>query len=203
MARDNAARGLALKAVPHPGYIAGNWYAPPVAGTVAAGGALSIGSVRLIPFYLSKTITVSDLGCQITTLAAAGNIRLAIYRGDPATGRPTGTAVVETGNISTAAAGALSAAVTAAATLAPGLYFMAVNSDNATVVLQCLTTAQTATTMLVGSTTFGNIANAASGALLLYTFASAFGAFPDLTGQTLVENNSTANSWGLVYMKAA
>lgn len=184
----------------HPGYIAGNWYAPPLGGAAQAGGALAVGSVRLIPFFLTRPITVSDLGCRITTLAAAGNIRLAIYRGVSSTGRPTGTAVVETGNISTAAAGPFSAAVTAA-TLQPGLHFMAVNSDNATVILQSLGTAAITPSVIVGSTTLANLTWNATGAQITYTFASAFGAFPDLAGQTLVEAQSSG--WGLVYMKAS
>lgn len=201
MAVDNTARGLAIKAPPHPGYVAGNWYSPPLTGAVGAGAALASGSVKLMPFYLSKPIIVSDLGCRITTLSGGGNVRLAIYRTD-ATKKPTGTALVETGNISTAATGALSAAVTAQQMLSPGLYYMAVNADNATVVLQILTNTTNAPTVIVGSTTLANVTSAGTAANIAYSFASAFGAFPDLTGQALTEN-APSSAWGLVYMKAA
>lgn len=185
----------------HPGFIAGKWY-PAAVGSVGAGAALANGSVRLRAFYLPRQIRISDLGCRITTLSAGGNVRLGIYRTDAATNLPTGTAVVETGNISTAATGPVSAAVSAAATLAPGFYYMAVNADNATVVLQTFGTEATAATNLMGSATLATVAWAAGGASFIFTFASAFGAFPDLTGQTLVENTSS-NSSGLLYMKAS
>lgn len=194
--------GSAPPANAHPGYNPGDWYAPPLNGVALAGGVLVIGSVRLIPFFLSKSIRISDLGCRITTLAAAGNIRLAIYRADPANPkRAIGVPIVETGNISTAAAVAISAAVTAAATLPPGLYFMAVNSDNATVILQTLGNNSIAPSTIVGSATLANLAWNTNGVQITYTFASAFGAFPDLTGQALTEAQSSA--WGIVYMKAS
>lgn len=186
---------------PHPGYIAGKWYYPPLAGQAGNGSALVNGSVRLVPFVLSKPITISDLGCRVTTLAAGGNVRLAIYIGDPATGKPVGAPVVETGNISTAATGPLSAAVTPAA-LTPGLHFMAVNADNATAALQNIGTSPTSIGMILGSATLATVNWNAAGSYFIYTFASAFGAFPDLTGQTLVETSST-NAWGLVMLKAS
>jgi hypothetical protein len=184
----------------HPGYIAGKWYPSPVNGSVAVGGALSNGTVRLFPVMFTKPVKISDLGVRITTGSAGGNVRCAFYASDPSTNKPTGTAVVETGNISTTSTGDVSAAVAAQATLAPGLYFMAVNSDNAVVVCQIISNAETAGG-LIGSATFATISWANTGANMIYTFASAFGAFPDLTGQTLTETGT--NAWAFVWLKAA
>lgn len=187
----------------HPGYIPGIWYRVPVAGGIVANGnALSNGSVRLLPFFLSKPIKISDLAARIVTLSAGGNIRLAIYRGDPATGKAIGTPIVETGNISTASAAVVSAVVTAPATLSPGLYFQAVNADNAVVVLETCLVTVTTPTQLVGAATLANLSFGAGFPNLTYSFASAFGAFPDLTGQALVENSGN-NSSVMLIMKAS
>lgn len=202
MPRDSIARGLAISAVSHPGYVAGNWYRVPIIGFVATGNALAVGSVRLLPFYLARPIKVSDLGVRIITASAGGNIRLALYASDPATRMPTGTAVVETGNISTTTATLVSLGVNAAATLQPGLYWQAVNSDNAVVVLESVNITGTYGTMLVGSATLANLSLTSGDAYITYSFASAFGAFPNLTGQAIVENPGN-NSHGMLFMKAA
>lgn len=169
-------------------HFAGRWYMP-CPGNVAAGAVLANGSIRLLPFYQGERITISDLGCRITTLAASGNIQLAIYNSVVTTGQP-GTLVCSTGSISTTSAANVSADITGAdVQLAPGLYYMAVNADataGATVVCQTQLSNTIHTGFLIGATTQNDISPAATSATLGYSFATAFNSWPDLTGQTMV-----------------
>lgn len=186
----------------HPGFIAGNWYAPFPGGEVAAGAAVTANSIRLCPFYLPRPITVSDLGCRITTLAGGGNIQLAIYASNASTGQPTGNPLASTGSIATDAAGAFSADITGAnVLLVPGLYWAAVIADNATVVLQMVSGGNTFMGWIAGAPTLANVTFAATGATFIRTFGHTFGTWPDLTGQTMPVANS--NAFGLVFLKAA
>lgn len=185
----------------HPGFIAGNWYNPVPAAAVTSGAALANGTIKLLPFMLGQPITISDLGCRITT-TNAGNVQLAIYNSVAATKLP-GTLAAATGDITAASAAAVSADITGSnVTLAPGLYYMAVNADNAVCALQTINSSAPLASYLIGSATLNDITSAAGASNFYFTFASAFNTWPDLTGQTLgVTSAGGAN--GLVYLKAA
>lgn len=173
------------------GYVAGRWYLPQGVTTCGAGTAQGVNSIRLRLYYIPRQITIDTLGVNISTLGAGGNIQLAIYAHDTATGKPTGTALVSTSSITTASTGVVNAA--ASLQLGPGYYWFASNTDSAAVVVRAEGAATAPSqSMNVGSTTQINV----WGSSVLfggYTFAQTFGTWPDLTGQTMVDNTVTTN----------
>jgi len=187
----------------HGGFIAGNWYNPWPHGELAAGSALPGNSIRFFPFVLPRPMTVSDLGCRITTRSAGNNIQLAIYGSVAATGLPTGNALAVTGSISTSATGALSADITGSNVLLPGgeLLWAAINSDNAVVVMQIVAGTSGMPGFWAGTTSLANVTFASTGGVFIRTYAQTFNTWPDMTGQATVVAN--ANTYGLVFLKAA
>jgi hypothetical protein len=171
----------------HPGYVAGRWYCPFPSATPGTTNPYSATQVRLSPFILSQQVTISDLGVLITTLAAAGNIRLAIYASDPVTKQPTGSPLAVTGDISTAAAGGIGGDITGADVVLPaGLYWFATAADNATVVLGG--TAATHMQTLFGATSAATAISAATTYRLQYTINSTtYGTWPVASAGNLAE----------------
>lgn len=186
--------------LPAPKFVSGRWYQP-IQGAVSAGAALSQNSVRLVPFAITSETTISALATRITTLAAGGNISLAIYASDSTTGYPTGAPLASTGSIATDATGPVSANLGANATLPVGVYWMAVNADNGTVVCQTLSGSVPNAAYFVGSATLANITGASTGATFVLTIAQAYGAWPTLTGTALTEAASA--TYALVLFKVA
>jgi len=186
---------------PQPAFIAGRWY--PMANAIVAAGSVGQNLIQFSMFQILSPITVSDLGCSITTALAANNVQLAIYAADPATLYPTGNALAVTGSISTASTGSVSADITGAnVSLANGFFWAAVNHSGATSVVQAVNTLQSLTSSKVGSPTLASIATNAASALKL-TFASTFNTWPDMTGQTLTEATPSAGVSPMLYLKAA
>jgi hypothetical protein len=200
-----AALGLfPAKRFGHPGYKSGNWY-PPVRATLAAGAVIATGSIRLLPFELIASATISDLAARVTTLAAAGNFQLAIYAMDPATKDPTGPALAATGDMSTAAAATVSADIVGANVVLPaGWYYMAINVDasaGGVAIFQTMSGSFNHAAHVMGSATLANISNSATNVALVKTIAQAYGTWPDLTAGGFAE--SAVNSSCVVNFKVA
>jgi hypothetical protein len=175
--------------VVHPGYVPGNYYALSPYVSVSGGAALAANTIRTYPIVISKPLRVAELAARVTTTSAGGNFQLAIYANNPATARPTGTALCSTGNLSTASGAAVSGAVTAV-TLAPGTYWFASNQDNAAAAYQALTNGTIFTGYFAGSATLANVTSGASGAMLSLTVAQAFNTWPDLTSGSFTESTT-------------
>lgn len=174
----------------HPGYVAGRWYQP-VMGTdpPTSGINLSSDTIRLVPFYLAQTITISDLGARVITAVASNNFQLAIYAAHATTHYPTGNALAATGNISSAAATSVSADITGAnVQLVAGYYWAAVNSSSSSIGLLYTDTGEAIFT--IGSATLDNIVNSNDTAHLMLTIAQTFGTWPDLTAASFTEANN-------------
>lgn len=186
----------------HPGFIAGNWYHP-TDQKVAAGTAPGVNSIRLLPFMMPAPITISDLGVSISVADAAGHVQVAFYASDATAHLPTGTAIASTGDIATTPAnGEVSATITGGnKTLAPGLYWMAMNTDSATAAIQTLDGGNTQFGYLVGSATISDLSSANTTDNIVLTFAQTYNTWPDLTGQTF--GKSTTQTSANVFMKAA
>lgn len=179
-------------------YIVGNWTAPYGPKIETSGVAPGTGSIHLYPAYIKQTVTLNSLGVRITTLAAAGNCQLAIYANNPATGRPTGSALASTASISTTAIGSLNSAVSVQ--LQPNLYWWAVNCDNATVTMTSIAQTDLWYAELLGSTTQANAIGsgvAQSGLTVVQTF----GTWPSLTAASFVDGGLGA--FPIVQIKAA
>lgn len=83
--------------LPHPGYVAANWYmAPSFIGT-QIGNTAQANTIACAYSYIPKTITISTLAAFVQT-AGSSNSQFAMYAGDPATGKPAAQ-IGKTGNI--------------------------------------------------------------------------------------------------------
>ena len=143
----------------HPGYISANWYVLNEGAFVAANGtALAANTIYYVPIVLPRRVTISDLGCVITS-SSAGNLALGIYANDASTGKPSGAVLAATGNISSGSTGAVSADITGSnVTLDAGLYWLAFWSDTTPTLLAENGLAQvTAFSRCIGSATIGNV----------------------------------------------
>ena len=171
-------------------YISGNWYLPPYV-TVAASSALVANRISMIPLICPASMSVKAMGARVGTAVSGGNIALAIYANNPATGRPTGTPLGSTGSITTVATGPVNATPTGGYfTLPAGVYWAAVNADataGGTVVVETQSGASGTAGYMIGSQTQGNISDSSSGTRLTLYVAQTFGTWPDLTAVTPTE----------------
>jgi len=184
-------------------FVAGRWYGTVQAGIYAAGSASAANSIKLYPFFLRDGATISDLAAHVTTLAAAGNFSLAIYANDPATMRPTGNALAATGSISTAATGEISADITGSdVTLAPGLYWAAMNKDNGTAVFKIPALTSAFPGWLLGSATLATATNGSTSTITHISTPQAYGTWPDLTSATFTEAGGSSQ-FGALWFKVS
>jgi hypothetical protein len=183
-----------------PNYIVGNWYLAGSGGVVNAGQAPTSGSIRLYPAYIYKQLTIDTLGVSVSTVSAGGNVQAAIYANNAATGRPTGSALVSTGSMSTTSA----APVTAAASLqlGSGLYWFATNCDNSTAIFIAQSSTSYNASSLLGSATLATILPASAGTMTGVAVTQTFGTWPDLTGASFTEQ-TTSLRYPLVAFKVA
>lgn len=188
----------------HPGHVSARWYTPFYFGRVNNGAASSSGTIYYHPIYITRTITISDLGCSIQTASAGGNVKLAIYANNASTARPTGTPLAETGNISTTSTGLVSADITGAnVTLAAGMYWGAFWMDNTTAILRCIERLDfNIAPHLVGSATLSNVVDTSNLVLNGLSSAETFGTWPDASGETFTEVREN-RVHALLFMKAA
>lgn len=166
------------------GYVANAWVVPfGVEGSTTAVGTNGQDTIKLFPIVIPQKVTISALAARVTTLFAGGNFQLAVYANNPATGRPTGSALVSTANISTAATGDLSAS--ASVQLSQGIYWLACNCDNATAAFSVLNAGIfSGMSKMFGSQT--SLSNAFAGQTLtgLSVSGQTFGTWPSLTSAT-------------------
>lgn len=167
-----------------PSYIVGNFYIADGVYTLTVGNAATANLAVFSPLFIKTRATFNALGFRINTLAAAGNVQAAIYANNPVTGRPTGSAIVSTANISTTAAGNVNAVISAQ--FEAGLYWWGSNSDNSTVVLESLVNSSAPS--IIGSTTANNLQSGS--AFTGVTTPLTFGTWGDLTGATWTNINA-------------
>lgn len=205
LAYNDAGNALTItSSVPWLKPLAGRFYLP-FGVTTAASAVLAANSICFIPFAVYQTMTISDIGTRITTTAAGGNIQLAIYANDQATNKPTGTALLSTGNLSTTSSlnvsqGGFSVQLT------PGIYWMAVNADAtaaATTQVLSLAAANPWTSSLVGATSLSALITSSTVVSVVYTFATTFNTWPDMTGQTIVEVSANLKGALIAYKVAS
>lgn len=200
-----AAVWVLMDGADHFGYISGNWYMANTGVTLASGNALAANTARYLPFQIKSRVTISTLGIRINTLAVSGNIQLAVYASNNATGRPTGAALAVTASISTTSTGLVTADITGAdVTLEPGLYWMAVNADTTagtTVILQTYATSGPLMTWLVGASAHGFVNTGGSASRLSLSMAETFGTWSNVTAGSFTETTSQAD--GALQFKVA
>lgn len=107
---------------------AGRWYNNGIFTPANASFTNLLNTIRYVPVYIDQDITVTRMGINVVTAAAAGNTcRLAIYSNDSATCQPLNR-LVDAGTLAIDATGAKS--VTGlSVSLTKGLYWFAVNAS--------------------------------------------------------------------------
>lgn len=181
----------------HPGYIANKWFLPYPDFQLGTGTSPASNSIRLYPGYIKERITISNLAARVIN-AVAGNLQLAIYANNPATGTPTGSALVSTASMSTGTAGIVSSA--AVVQLEPGLYWFAGNTDTTAITFTVPGSAILGSMgVFVGSATAGNVLGGGSGTLNFLTVAQTFGTWPNLTSASYTENVAVASYIGVAF----
>lgn len=169
----------------------GKWYpsgvhiGPSSSGQTSA-SATAIGTVNYTQLLFPKTVTLSSLTVEVTTLQAAKNLRLGIYAASTTTGEPTGAALVDSGNISTASAGVKTFS-TSQVLQAGTLYWLAFNTDADTAQFAKVT--PTAGTFMALPYLSAHPA-ITSWCIVAFTQSSAFGAFPTAASLTAIGANT-------------
>jgi hypothetical protein len=202
----SAAQWVEIALADEQGYISGNWYmAPNIA--VAAGAAPATGAIQLVLLVIKARVTLSTLGVRIVTSENGGNLQLALYANDPATGRPTGNAVATTAGISTSSTGVVSASIAGGnVTLEPGLYWAAYNVDSTAsgnVAIQVPSPENHPTASLIGTATQANLGASATDDLVSLHVVQAYGTWPDLTSATFVEGSTPSRNGPAMHFRVA
>jgi hypothetical protein len=111
------------------GYVPGKWYPASAGAIAAAGGNPAAGTLYLVPFVVGGNITVDQLAATVTTLAAGGNLQLALYATDPLQVDRPGALLGTVSALSTAVATTVSGALAAPVALTPGVYWVGLIAD--------------------------------------------------------------------------
>lgn len=169
-----------------PQHVVGNWYVPFTNGILTSGGALGANSIRVSPFRVTETITISELAARVSTLSAGGLVQLAVYASRPASPLP-GKLIGATGSLSTTSAATISGDIVGADTkLLPGIYWAAINQDNAVAAYAQLANTATNMARIVGSATVTEVLETGgSTSRPALAVSQTFGTWPDLTNSTL------------------
>lgn len=188
-----------------PAFISGHWYRPPFSAPTAAQSSATANRLELRPFFLLRSMTVVGLAVEVTTLVAGGNYQADIYASNNTTGRPTGTPLLDSGSLSTAATGISASGAIGPVTLsAYTLYWYGANEDNVTA--RCQTATSSAgpygLSVLFGSATPLNIANGALASEFDVLTPETFGALNDVTAATWTEQPNLPQQACVVLLKA-
>jgi hypothetical protein len=179
-------------------YIPTYWYIPWGQSLGAAGLAPGAGSIRCIPGFFTRTLTTSNIGLRIQTLFAGGNIQAAIYANSAATNQPTGTPLVTTASMSTAAV-AFVQSPAVVQLQAGAIYWFCSNMDNATAIAVSAVNTSHGTANLVGSLGFNGALNQNGGGITGWTTPVTFGTWGDLSGA--VWTIATTSSYPLLSLQ--
>jgi hypothetical protein len=106
----------------------GRWYNNGIFTPANAAFTNLLNTIRYVPVYIDQDITITRMGINVVTTAAAGNTcRLAIYSNDSATCQPLNR-LVDAGTLALDASGAKTAPGLSVA-LTKGLYWFAINAS--------------------------------------------------------------------------
>jgi hypothetical protein len=108
---------------------AGRWYNNGIFTPANAGFTNLLNTIRYVPVYIDQDITITRMGINVVTAAAAGNTcRLAIYSNDSATCQPL-TRLVDAGTLLALDASGAKSATGLSVALTKGLYWFAINAS--------------------------------------------------------------------------
>jgi hypothetical protein len=138
------------------------------------------GVVICAPYYIGYDHTITDIGVEVTTGAAASNLRFALFT---AVGGYPSALIVESGNIDSSTTGRKSFATTQNLLASSKIVFMAIQVSSSSVGLRY------APSVNAG---IGLLATVATLSTNIYTMSQAFGAFPS----TFTSTTETGNNYG-------
>lgn len=174
-----------------PNYIANNWYlAQPYTG-LSTPGALGSTTTVYMPFMVNKALTLSAIGTKLITASSGQNCRLYVYAGNATTNKPTGSALADSGNLSTTTAGNISGTISLALT-ANTLYFAAAQCSDATAALEGFgITSDSLTGYLIGANAQSSIGSNGGQIGTGYTSTSTYGTGPTNPTITIAGSNGS------------
>lgn len=162
----------------------GRYYTPDGLSATAGGDNAIPNSIALHMIIFDQRFSCTTVGIRQVGNAGSGNCQLAIYANDRATFKPTGNAIVATGNSTTIANNPYDIVWASSATMtfeARTPYWAAFNTDNATNVNHATPNSRFFISEKSGT---GSTENALfyNGIARGWAFAHTFGTWPDLTG---------------------
>lgn len=118
-------------------YVSNQWYiaGADIPGLPGSNSNTNNGVVKCYPFYFHGSGTISALGGFVNTTSAGGKYSVAIYANNASTMRPTGTALGNSGDMSTTSSTGLSGVVSISIA-SPRWLWACSNSDNGTATLR-------------------------------------------------------------------
>lgn len=171
------------------GYVSGEWYLSIDRGALnTINSATDPTEIMWWPGVFKERVTIQALGVYISTAAASQNIQLGICANNPATNKPTGVPLAKTGNISAAATGQVSGALSGGSvTFEPGvLYWFGFQCSVNTIRCAVLSTNTIAQSHFMGAASLAQLLPTANsvGPNCMYTSGQTFGVWPDMTAAT-------------------
>jgi hypothetical protein len=164
----------------------GQYYHPVSAGSSGTSSTLANGSLRVAPFFVPNSVTLSRIGAEITSAGDAGcKLRLGIYA-DDGTGYP-GALVLDAGTI--AGDSVAVQEITISQALSPGLYWIGGAVQLVTVTQPTVRTTGTWTPPV--SIRAGTTIPSAGASMIGYVHGSVSGALPSSFTATVAPAGST------------
>jgi hypothetical protein len=191
---NDAGDTITLSSPVHPGYISGNWYAGAALASGAAWAATNL--IRFMPVQILAPVTIQKLGVRVSTLFSGGKAQCALYARDVTTGRPTGSPILNSGDLSTTSAVTVASAALTNTAFTPGMYWGGTMLDNTTAALETLGNNPAA--YLQGSATFADV----GGTNFALSTTGTFGTWPDMTSVTPTAYGANS-AHGAVFFQAA
>lgn len=179
-------------------YVSNNWYAPPGIDAIGSAATPTLNTMKLFPFLAHRTFTIKGLCAFVTTGQVGANTQLAIYgsgvgaAASLGNNSPLGAVLSSTASIVSTSTTVISAALGANVVISEGgVYWLAMNSDTATVSYMGM-----GTTSLIASLFGASSASNLFGNQVLFaglTFAQAFNTWPTFTSASAF-TSTTRNS---------
>lgn len=169
------------------------WHLP-YREVVTAGSAPGSTTLRIHPIVIRSRCTIDQLACRISTASAGGHIQLALYNKRSNTDLLPGLLIDKTGSIVTDSSASLGSSLAASQQVWPGLYWAAVQHDNAT--SACSHPGINPAGELIGSTTLTDVISGNSAGLCGFALTNTFASWPSDLSAKVQGTDLLASNFG-------